>query len=244
MRIAILAAALAVVTSHAFATGSHPVPPPPSVPHLDSSSNATAASVSAARSDASSSSTSGALADVDVAFAPELAQAQTNTVNASNAGISNDTDVTISAPRQAPSLGQGAIIPSGCGAGGNAGGSNTHGAAFLGVAFTTDECYLFLLGEKFASIGMPDTACDIWLQTKSAKRAFKGKELPSCTIHRTPPPTLAPTVMHVDVSGLTGSSLVPADIKAEAPSLADCAPPPAKKKPAKTIPKAPVVCVR
>jgi hypothetical protein len=83
-------------------------------------------------------------------------------------------------------------MPSGCGVGGNAGGSGVNGSGFLGIAFTPAECYAFSLSQAFAAIGMPDTACDVLLTTKAAKRAFKGKAMPDCTTasNRDPVPSV------------------------------------------------------
>lgn len=74
-------------------------------------------------------------------------------------------------------------MPSGCGAGVNGGGSREGGAGFLGLAWTTDQCYALLAAASFAAIGMPDTSCDLLVSMKSVQKAFKraGKQLPDCT---------------------------------------------------------------
>lgn len=155
MRIALAVAALAVA-SFAYAGQHQPQPNPSAV----------------AFAGAHAGATSSADVTVPITVSPD-------------ASASSDNSVTITNPRNAPSLGQGSIIPSGCGVGGNAGGSNSHGAAFLGWSWTPDNCYLLMLGDKFASIGMPDTACDLWMQMSVAEAAFKklGRR-PDCTMKR------------------------------------------------------------
>ena len=84
-------------------------------------------------------------------------------------------------PRQAPSVAEGSIIISGCAVSGNAGGSNTHGSAFLGIGFTTPECYAFILAQAYQAVGEKQTACQILNTTNAAQRAIKrGITLPTC----------------------------------------------------------------
>lgn len=96
--------------------------------------------------------------------------------------MGNAQHVEINHRRNAPSLAQGGLAASGCGAGVNGGGSRTGGAGFLGLVWTTDQCYALLAAEHFAAIGMPDTSCDLLVSMKSVQRAFKraGKPLPDC----------------------------------------------------------------
>lgn len=83
--------------------------------------------------------------------------------------------------RQAPAVAQGSFAIQGCGAAGNVGGSNTHGAAFLGVGFTPAECYAFLLAQSYQAVGQTEAACLVLNSTKAARRAAKrGVALPSC----------------------------------------------------------------
>jgi hypothetical protein len=91
--------------------------------------------------------------------------------------------VSINHRRNAPSLAQGGLMASGCGAGANGGGSREGGAGFLGFVWTTDQCYQLLAAASFATIGMPDTSCDLLVAMKSVQKAFKraGKPLPDCT---------------------------------------------------------------
>lgn len=229
-KIALLAAACLAVAPLAFAT------------HNQAPLSSQSSSSSHAQAAAAAASSSEALSEVQITVAPVLVSGPTTAAATGIGGAGGQGgeggDVTITAPRQAPSLGQGSLIPSGCGAGTNGGGSGTHGAGFLGFAWTTDECYLFMLGEKFATIGMPDTACDIWLQTKAAARAFKGKTKPSCTIPRA---SAGPQEVNVRLtSPIMELNLptVPVQEPAPAPAV-QCTPPaPAKRRPANKAPAA------
>lgn len=123
----------------------------------------------------------GAEAAAEAASSATAGQTQTATGGtASNAG--NAQSIAIQHQRSAPSLGQGSLMPSGCGMGANAGGSQPGGAAFLGFSFTTAECYKFLLAQHLTAIGMVDSACDVLMSTKSATAAYKkaGLAKPKC----------------------------------------------------------------
>jgi hypothetical protein len=75
----------------------------------------------------------------------------------------------------------GIIAPNGCGAGAQGGGSNTRGAMMAGFAWTTDECYAFILAQSYQAIGQLKAACELLNTTNAAKRASKrGFALPSC----------------------------------------------------------------
>lgn len=83
--------------------------------------------------------------------------------------------------RQAPAVGQGSFAISGCSVGGNAGGSNIHGSAFLGFGWTPQECYKFMLAQAYQSIGEKKAVCDILRNTKVGRRLEKdGVVLPEC----------------------------------------------------------------
>jgi len=83
--------------------------------------------------------------------------------------------------RQAPSVAQGSFAISGCSVGGNAGGSNIHGSAFLGFGWTPQECYKFMLAQAYQSIGEKKAVCDILKNTKVGRRLERdGVELPEC----------------------------------------------------------------
>jgi hypothetical protein len=107
--------------------------------------------------------------------------ANVTTIDAYNAGVTNQTTTTISNPRQAPALGQGSFAIQGCPVAGNAGGSNTNGAAFLGIAFTPAQCYDFMLAQSYQALGAYRAACEVLNTSKAGRRAKKrGVELPVC----------------------------------------------------------------
>jgi hypothetical protein len=89
--------------------------------------------------------------------------------------------VQFSYPRQAPAVAQGSIALAGCGAAGIAAGSNTHGAAFLGLAWVTRECHGWTLAQTYAALGYIKAACEVANSQKAARRAQKrGATLPDC----------------------------------------------------------------
>lgn len=111
------------------------------------------------------------------------AQSQTQSQSAaSNAQASQTSRVSVNTAPSAPGVGLGAQFIQGCGVAGQAGGSNVHGAAILGVGFTTDECYAFMEAQAFNAIGDRESACEILHTTNAAKRAEKrlGHQLPLC----------------------------------------------------------------
>lgn len=112
------------------------------------------------------------------ARADSLAIAE-QTQQAVNEGVK--TTVTNVNPRQAPAVGQGSFAIQGCGVAGNAGGSNTNGAAFLGIAFTPAQCYDFQLAQAYQSLGAYRAACEVLNKSRAGRRAEKrGVELPVC----------------------------------------------------------------
>ena len=86
-----------------------------------------------------------------------------------NAVSGQSTSITSQAG--APAVAQGALLIQGCGAGGNAGGSNTRGAAFAGVAWTPKECYAFMLAQAYQAVGQSQAACEVLKTTDAMKRA-------------------------------------------------------------------------
>ncbi len=82
-------------------------------------------------------------------------------------------------------MGLGVIAPNGCGAGAQGGGSNTRGAMMAGFAWTTDECYAFILAQSFQAIGDRQSACEILLTTNAAKRAVKRGAKMACAVQVT-----------------------------------------------------------
>lgn len=114
-------------------------------------------------------------------------QTQTQTANggdASNAG--NTQSVSTNVPRQAPSVAQGSVFVGDCGAGGNGGGSNTHGSAFLGFAWTPYDCKLLKAAAAYTALGMVDAACDMVNGISSVKARWKELHMvaPDCVVRQ------------------------------------------------------------
>jgi hypothetical protein len=147
----------------AHATGS---PPAPEVPDT--------------RSRASSESQAAA-----VGIGVGVAKAEGGDAQSTSAASQNQTQSAVSGA-EATSLGQGGLYNSGCGAGVNGGGSSPGGAGFLGATWTTHDCYLFLLAQRYESIGMADTACDVLNSTRAARKAFErlGIGPPDCRLRK------------------------------------------------------------
>ena len=82
----------------------------------------------------------------------------------------------------ANTVGLGTQIIAGCGIAGEAGGSNSHGSAVLGIGFTTEECYAYIEAQALNAIGDRESACQVLHTTNAAKRAEKrlGHPLPAC----------------------------------------------------------------
>jgi hypothetical protein len=103
--------------------------------------------------------------------------------SASNGDMSTTVNVegdTYRAVRSAPSVAQGAIVIQTCSAGGNAGGSNTSGSAFLGFAYITGSCYDLSYAAAYAALGQKQAACDILRTSKRGKNYTKrGVTLPA-----------------------------------------------------------------
>ena len=127
----------------------------------------------------------------------------------SNSG-GNTLSVNEQHVRNAPALGQGSFAIVGCPVAGNAGGSNTNGAAFLGIAFTPAQCYDFMLAQSYQALGAYAAACEVLNTSRAGKRAAKrGVALPVCA----PPVPVAP---------VTPAPLLPAVITVEVKDDAKC----------------------
>lgn len=184
-----------LIASTAYATG-NPAPTP-------ITSGSKAESFSEAHSIAITSSDSQSSAK----------QSQTANGGASQAvnhGNNASQSTEFNYPRQAPSVGQGSIAIAWCGAGGNAGGSNSHGAAFLGVAFTPADCKLLLAAAAYQALGMWDSACEMVNGISAVKARWKalGANPPSCAIKQPDPvvpretPPVSVNVTTTDMSGV------------------------------------------
>ncbi|MGC3959584.1 MAG: hypothetical protein QM813_17040 [Verrucomicrobiota bacterium] len=109
---------------------------------------------------------------------------------ANNAG--NAQSVSFDYPRMAPSTAQGSLAIAACGAGGNAGGSNTHGSAFLGLAWTPEDCKLLLAAQAYQAIGMPDAACEMVNGISSVQKRWKALGVPAPKCEVKPAPVVVP----------------------------------------------------
>lgn len=79
----------------------------------------------------------------------------------------------VEAKRNAPSISGGTVFPTAsCKGGFGIGGSGPAGGGLLNIATTDKECQTILLGDHFAAIGMPETACDLFKTTKTWERAL------------------------------------------------------------------------
>lgn len=178
-----LTAALLAVASTAFATPPHHAPHKPTPkPVAVATSSSTSSSKSQASADADVSNTNTVAPTISPTIAPTNTVANDNRSNANNEGV--DQALSITNPRNAPGLGQGSLYIPECGAAGNAGGSNTHGAAFLGFAWTPRDCKLLQTAAAYAALGMKNTACEMVNGTSAAKARFKelGIHPPICDL--------------------------------------------------------------
>jgi hypothetical protein len=190
----------------------HATNKPPATPSTSASSEANAVGVGVgvglAHSDSNSvstahsgDSTSNATVGDTTALGGESSasqeqfQSQEQSASADNAG--NAQSVNINYRRNAPSIAQGSLMPAGCGAAGNAGGSQQGGAAFLGLAWTTHECYLLQYAAAYQAIGMVDFSCDLLRTSKTVQKALKqlGVEHPGCTTAENRQPVPAVVVL-------------------------------------------------
>jgi hypothetical protein len=158
----------AILTPVAFATETKP--------QLAPSSESTAHAIAAANGGHGGEGGSAKGGDA------KSAATQSQEASADNTGNTQSTNVTY--PRQAPSIGQGSLAIAGCGAGGNAGGSNTRGAAFLGIAFTPRDCKLLLAAAAYQAIGMADAACEMvnGITAVKARWVELGQSPPPCAV--------------------------------------------------------------
>lgn len=154
---------------------------------------ADADSTSVSVSDADATAVSGS---VSVSEGGDSASESNSESNANNNG--NSQSVNFKDVRQAPSVAQGSVVIPTCGAGGNAGGSNTSGSAFLGLAYIPAKCYDLMYAGAYAAIGQLQAACDILKGGKFGKRAKRnGITLPA--VCEAP---VAPATPEVDLTGL------------------------------------------
>jgi len=98
----------------------------------------------------------------------------------SNSG-GNALTVNENQVRQAPGLAQGSFAIVGCGFAANAGGSGAGGAGFLGLGFTPEQCYDFMLANAYCTAGATQACCEVLNTSKAGRRAAaRGVRLPEC----------------------------------------------------------------
>jgi hypothetical protein len=98
----------------------------------------------------------------------------------SNSG-GNALTVNENQVRQAPGLAQGSFAIVGCGFAANAGGSGAGGAGFLGLGFTPEQCYDFMLANAYCTAGATAACCEVLNSSKAGRRAAaRGVRLPEC----------------------------------------------------------------
>lgn len=105
-------------------------------------------------------------------------QSQQSTASADNVGNQQQTAVDLLYERSAPSVAQGSLYVGECGGAGNAGGSRSTGAAFLGLAWTPNDCKLLLAASAYRSIGMADEACRMITGISAVRKRYKQLRLP------------------------------------------------------------------
>jgi len=179
-------AILAAVPLAAFAVSPSPAPYVKS--YANSQSDAVSVAAAAAEAAALAASNSNANATGGAGgvggSVSGVSAAGGNADGGDSAAVANN-QITIEGDRQirqAPAIGQGSFAIQGCGVAGNAGGSSAGGAAFLGVGFTSAQCYDFMLAQAFASVGEHQAACAVLNVSKAGRRAAKrGVVLPTCT---------------------------------------------------------------
>jgi hypothetical protein len=127
----------------------------------------------------------------------QTVDARTSSQASSSSG-GNSLEVSEFNPRQSPAIAQGSFAIQGCGAAANAGGSNVGGAAFLGVGFTTPQCYDFMLAQAYAAAGAWSAACEVLNASPAGKRAARrGVALPQCS---PPAPPAAPAPIPAEIT--------------------------------------------
>jgi hypothetical protein len=204
---------LLLIAVPALCFGTNVPTPTTSGPKAESSATANSLAGSAAFSAATSSSQSESAATaLSNANQSQTAQGGTAAATTTTSVDGNNASQSITYARQAPSVAQGSLYGSQCVSGGNAGGSNTGGSAFLGFQFTPYECHLARLAASWEDAGDHKTACEILRRSPAMKRLKRetGFEPPPCedkvvvpvvTVPRETPPPVNVNVALPDMSG-------------------------------------------
>lgn len=160
---------------------------------------------------------------------PGQDQGQTQVQHATATGNATTTTVATYNPQMAPAVGQGSLLISGCSAGGNAGGSSVHGAAFLGFGWTPHDCYLFYQAQAYLAVGEKKTACEVLNHTHAMQKLVKeGITLPSCEPPPMPQPTVVQVVAPAPVPAAEPPAPAPVVVHKAKPHKAKVCPPPEK----------------
>lgn len=142
----------------------------------------------------------------------QMASENTNKVNASSQNANNSQasgnttvvggDSTL-VERNAPPVFLGALTPTSCGGGFNAGGSSRDGAGAFGIQWVGKECRMRMIGDRYHALGMVDTACEVYKATKGFKDAAKAnpnlRDL-DCTIKPAPAPVVVPSLVAPEIA--------------------------------------------
>lgn len=194
---------LAFIAPAVFATGPSPKPAPAPVTVNQPVAVAGAAAGAKADADAKAASVSVSNAEGGDAKAASVATGgkavatggeggSANSDASSNSG-GNALTVNENQVRQAPGLAQGSFAIIGCGFAANAGGSGAGGAGFLGLGFTPEQCYDFMLANAYCTAGATQACCEVLNASKAGRRAAaRGVSLPVCRPPAHEPPAPAP----------------------------------------------------
>ena len=130
--------------------------------------------------------------------------------SASNSNSGNNASQSINTynQRSAPGSSQGSLMISGCAVAGNGGGSGVNGSAFLGFAFTPQQCYDFMLAQAYSAIGANRAACEVLNVSKAGRRAsHRGVSLPTCSDSVVPIPATPAVVVITEPSNVSKAEL-------------------------------------
>lgn len=92
---------------------------------------------------------------------------------AGNTTVTNVGGDSTLVERNAPPVFLGALTPTSCGGGFNAGGSSRDGAGAFGIQWVGKECRIRMVGDRYHALGMVDTACEVYKTTKGFRDAAK-----------------------------------------------------------------------
>jgi hypothetical protein len=171
-----------------------PAPPPVAIAVADADASAKANADAKAASLSVSNAEGGDAKAASVATGGKAVATggESNSDASSNSG-GNSLTVNENQVRQAPGLAQGSFAIVGCGFAANAGGSGAGGAGFLGLGFTPEQCYDFMLANAYCTAGATQACCEVLNASKAGRRAAaRGVTLPVCRPPAQEPPAPAP----------------------------------------------------